>query len=294
MPELVYAVVLASVYLLFALGLSICWGTIDVLNFAHGSVFLFSAYAVHLVIEQVRLPLAAMVLAGAAVGAALSVLVHYLAFEPIRRRALRRDREMQMLIVGVGIAAIPVAVVNHATAGNPFGFDTSSFDLGVHRILSVPVTSVQLLIVAVATVTTVVVAAWLRWSRRGLALRAIGVDDETALMMGVDRARLAVLTMAFSGALAGVAGVMLTLSFGALTPISGEFLIIKAFAVIIVGGVGSVVGVAVGALILATAETLLLTFTSGSWVDAVSFGMIFVLLLLRPAGLLARRKAVRT
>jgi branched-chain amino acid transport system permease protein len=111
--------------------------------------------------------------------------------------------------------------------------------------------------------------------------------------MGINRRRLALGTMAVSGALAGLAGVMFTYTTSAITPESGDTLLIKAFAIIILGGVGSMAGVAFGAFALAAVETLVLTYTSGSWVDAVAFGLIFLVLLARPAGVFGRKEVRR-
>jgi len=100
--------------------------------------------------------------------------------------------------------------------------------------------------------------------------------------------------MAASGAMAGLSGVLFTFSLGAITPESGDTLLVKAFAVIILGGVGSMAGILFGSFFLAGAETLILTQTNGSWVEAVSFGMIFLVLLLRPAGVFGRKEVRRT
>jgi len=94
--------------------------------------------------------------------------------------------------------------------------------------------------------------------------------------------------------MAGLSGVLFTLSLGAITPESGDTLLIKAFAIIILGGVGSMLGVAFGAYLLAGAEVIILTHTNGSWVDAVSFGLIFLVLLVRPSGVFGRSEVRRT
>ncbi|GAB92085.1 ABC transporter permease subunit, partial [Gordonia rhizosphera] len=134
----------------------------------------------------------------------------------------------------------------------------------------------------------------LKKSRQGLALRAIGVDAEVSEGMGVNRNGLALGTMAMAGALAGLAGVLLTLQLGAIAPESGDPLLIKAFAIIVLGGLGSMGGAVLGAYILAAAETLLIHLHFGTWVDAVSFGLIFLVLLLRPQGLFGRKEVRRT
>jgi branched-chain amino acid transport system permease protein len=294
MQEVLTAISLASIYLLFSLGMSLTWGTIDILNFAHGSIFMFSTFCVYLLLESVRLPLLLVVLLGAAIGAAMSLLVQILAFEQIIRRAWdRRGAEMQILIGGIGVATIPLAIAEEQTKSNPFGLTNSSFHVVTYQGAGLHTTNVALVTILLAAVLWAGITLWLRRSKHGLALRAIGVDAETASLMGIDRRRLALVSMATAGALAGLAGVMFTYSLSSIQPDSGDTLLVKAFAIVILGGVGSMLGVAVGALVLAGAEVVVLNQTSGAWVDAISFGLIFVVLLLRPSGLFGRKEVVR-
>jgi branched-chain amino acid transport system permease protein len=295
MQELIGALSLASIYVLFALGMSLTWGTIDILNFAHGSIFMFSSFTAYLVLQSTALPFLLILLLGVVVGALLSLLIQVVAFEQILKRARnRKAAEAQILIGGIGFAIVPLSIAQHYTKSNPFGFEGSSFAVTKLTFGSYWVTNIQLLTVGLALVLGVGTAWWLRRSRQGLALRAIGVDSEVASIMGVDRRRLALTAMGVSGGMAGLAGILLTYSLGAITPESGDTLLVKAFACIILGGVGSTAGVFAGSLLLAFAETLVLTRTSGLWVDAVSFGLIFLVLLVRPSGIFGRQEVRRT
>lgn len=295
MQDVISAASLGSIYLLFALGMSLTWGTIDVLNFSHGSIFMFSTFSAYIALNSFALPFLAVVAIGIVAGALMSLLVQVLAFEQIIKRArTKKNAEMQILIGGIGIAIIPLAIAQNYTKSNPFGLGASTFQVDVWTFGDLRITNVALVTVVLALALWGSIALWLRRSRHGLALRAIGVDAEVATLMGVDRRRLALSTMLVSGALAGLSGVLFTYSLGAITPESGDTLLIKAFACIILGGVGSMLGVAVGAFFLAAAETWVLTQTSGSWVEAVSFGLIFLVLLVRPAGLFGRVEVRRT
>lgn len=295
MQDLISIISLGSVYLLFALGMSLAWGTIGILNFAHGSVFMFAAFTASVVLERTTLGLVALLLIGMCVGGLLSLLIQLLAFEQIIKRARdKRTAEMQILIGGIGVAIIPLAIAQNHTQSQPFGLNRSTFSVESMTLGGLRVTNVGLLTVAVAILLWGAIAIWLRRSRQGLALRSIGVDAETAALMGVDRRRLALLTMTVAGGMAGLSGVLFTLSLGAITPESGDTLLIKAFAIIILGGVGSMLGVAFGAYLLAGAEVIILTHTNGSWVDAVSFGLIFLVLLVRPSGVFGRSEVRRT
>jgi branched-chain amino acid transport system permease protein len=293
--DLLSVVTLGSIYLLFALGMSLTWGTIDILNFSHGSIFMFSVFTGYLALEHTELSFIPVVLIGVATGAVMSLLVQVLAFEQILKRARnKKTAEMQILIGGIGVAIIPLAIAQHHTKSTPFGLRDSSFELHTWMIGDLRVTNIAAITIVAALVLWVATAVWLRRSRQGLALRAIGVDTEVASLMGVHRRRLALATMAVSGALAGLAGVLFTFGLGAITAESGDTLLVKAFACIILGGIGSMRGVLFGAYFLAACEVWVLTQTSGSWVEAVSFGLIFLVLLVRPTGVFGRKEVRRT
>lgn len=293
--NLINTLVLASIYLLFALGLSVVWGTVGILNFAHGVFFMFAAFTGSVVLESLRLPMIALLAICAVTGALLSVAIQIFAFYPIFRRSKDpRSAELQILIGAVGVSAIPLAIAEKKTSDIPFSFNRSSFVPQTYHLGGIRISNIQIIIIVCAAILTIAIAAWLRRSRTGLALRAIGVDPETASIHGMNRRTLALLAMAVSGAVAGLGGSLLTYYLGSLGTESGDNLFLKAFAVVVLGGVGSVLGVALGSFILALAETLVLTETSGTWVDAVSFGIIFVVLLVRPQGIFGRAQVRRT
>lgn len=293
--DLINALTLGSLYLLFALGMSLAWGTIGILNFAHGSIFMFAAFSAWMLVQHVALPMPVVILAGLAAGALLSVLVQVLAFEPILRRAAdHRRAELQILVGGIGIAGIPLAIAQHLTKSVPFGFSQRTFNVEEYDLGAVQLTNVQLVVLVAAPLLTGSLAWWLRRARAGLALRAIGVDAEVAGLLGVNRRKLAVGTMVVAGALAGTAGVLLTWYLGSISAESGDHFLLKAFAAIVLGGIGSVGGCVAGAMVLALAETAVVTQTSGMWVDAISFGLILLVLLVRPRGFFGRREVRRT
>jgi branched-chain amino acid transport system permease protein len=295
LQNLISAVSLGSIYLLFALGMSLVWGTIGILNFAHGVIFMFAAFVTYLVDQRIELSLAGLLAIGVIVGALMSLAMQILAFEPILRRAKDfRTAELQILIAAIGIATIPLAIAQYQTKSNPFGFTSTTFTSKTYQFFGARISTTQIIIIVAAIGISAVMAYWLRTSRGGLALRAIGVDSETTSLMGVNRGQMALGIMALAGALAGLAGVLLTLNLGAITPESGDTLLVKAFAAVILGGVGSVAGVVVGSFALALIETIVLVETAGTWVSAVSFGIIFLVLLFRPQGLFGRAEVRRT
>jgi branched-chain amino acid transport system permease protein len=292
---MINALTLGSIYLLFALGMSLTWGSIGILNFAHGAIFMFSAYITHVVLEQFNLPLVPTLVIGVVAGAVMSLLVQVLAFQPIiNRNKDPQHAELQILIAGIGIAGVPLALAQKGTNSNPFGLDRTTFRVVTYIWAGVRISNIQIIIIVVGLSLGLGMTFWLRRSGTGLALRGIGVDAEVASLMGVNRNLLSLGTMTFAGGLAGLAGTMLTLYLGALAPESGDTFMLKAFAAIILGGVGSMLGAMIGSYIIAVTETLMLTYTSGTWVEAVSFAVIFLVLLVRPQGVLGRKVVRRT
>ncbi|MGY1743547.1 MULTISPECIES: branched-chain amino acid ABC transporter permease [unclassified Blastococcus] len=293
--DVLNALTLGALYLLFALGMSLAWGTIGILNFAHGSIFMFAAFSAHLIVREVSLPMPAMLLIGIAIGAVLSLLVQLLVFEPIQRRAKdHRQAELQILVGGIGIAIVPLAIAQHITGSVPFGYSNGTFRTDTYDLGFVRISNIQIVTLVAAFGLALLIGWWLKAARPGLALRGIGVDAEVASLMGVDRRRLALLTMSVAGGLAGLAGVLLTYYLGSIAPETGDAFLLKAFAAIILGGVGSIAGVVLGAVVLAGIETLVLVTTSGTWTPAIAFGVIFLMLLVRPNGLLGRQEVRRT
>lgn len=292
---IVNSATLASLYMLFSLGMWVTWGTLGILNFAHGAVVMFAALCAHLLIERYTLSMPVLLLVGLVVGTVSSALIQAAAYAPILARNRSTEAaEMQILIAGIGVAIIPIALAQKWTENQPFGLSRSSFEVQSFDLLGTAVSNLQVIVILAGLVLGGAVVLWFRRSSSGLALRGIAIDPETASLMGVNRQRMALGAMSVAGALAGVSGVLLAYYVGALTAESGDGLLLKAFAIIILGGLGSVVGVIIGSVVLASSEVAIVTYTDGAWVDAVSFGIILLMLLLRPTGLLGAREVRRS
>jgi branched-chain amino acid transport system permease protein len=297
MEQLINAIVLGAIYCLFAVGLSLTWGTLNVLNLAHGAVFMFSAFFCYLITQRAGLavPIALLLVIAVAAGALMEFLLDLLAFRLIKRRSENQGQaEMSMLIASIGASAILVTVAEQMTSDTPFTLTKNPVHTTVYHLASgVYVTNIEIIITVVALALTIGFAVWIQRTQAGRAMRALAADAPTSGLMGISEGRMSALAMAISGATAGAAGVFLTLYLDSLTADSGSDLLLKAFAAVVVGGVGSIWGTLLGAFILAGGETLVTATTSGIWTSAVSFGLIIVVLLVRPSGLFGRAKGVR-
>jgi len=289
MQEIVNGLALAAIYTMFGIGLSLSWGALKVLNLAHGAIFMSASFVAYLVADSVDVGLFTVAVICVAVGGVLTLLAELLVFTPIRARTRdHHQAEFRILIAGIGLATMLVTVAEQLTHNTPFGFRRLTYETVVWRWGDVRVSNTNLLVVTCAVVVVGAIAAWLRWAPSGRATRALANDEETAALMGVNRLPLRLGVMFVSGGLAGLAAALLTVNLGALSPDSGENLLVKGFAVVILGGVGSISGTLLGAAILAATEVAVVTVTDGGFTDAVTFAFMILVILLRPQGLLGQ------
>lgn len=286
---------LGAVYGLFAFGLSLAWGVMNLLNLAHGAVFMLGAYTAYRISTAVDLQLLVLLPIVMVVTALLSLAIDVLVFRPLRNRvATPREAEFGMLVASVGIAAVPILLVERATRGSPVFIPPSVYQIEVYRFWGIRVTNLQILMVLLTLVLAGGLVAGLRYSRYGRALRAVSVDPDTAQLLGVHANRMFAVTMLVSGALAGLAGVLLGIHLNVVDSTMGEPLMLKAFAIVIIGGIGSVGGAIGGGFLLALFETLVVRYGASSYRDAVAFAIILLILLIWPTGLSRRGATERS
>jgi branched-chain amino acid transport system permease protein len=293
--QIINALTLGSVYALFALGLSLVWGVLDVLNLAQGALFLLGPFVAYEVARALPLPLVAVLPIAMVVTGLVSVVLEVAIFRYVRRSVDdRKRRELTMLITSIGAAAIITQVVANKTADTIFYiphavFRPVTYTIGRH----VHITNLDIVLLVAALGLGVVLAQWVRRSRHGRALRAVAFDARRAGLFGVSADRLAALTLFVSGALAAAAGVLFSVSVGGIDSSVGDSYLLTAFAVVILGGVGSVAGTVVGAFVVAGAETAVTAAGVGQWQNAVVFGVILVVLAVRPEGLFRAQRTQR-
>lgn len=277
---------LGAIYALMALGLTLIFGYMNVVNFAHGEFYMVGAFFAYTLIVLAGLPFW-LGLAGAALGAAALGLLA----DRFLLRALRRHNEIAMPMlatIGLSIALQNLATIIWnpvpKTMGSPASGD--SLNLGFMR------TRPQLLlVVALAAVVIAAAHLFLNRTRAGLAMRATFQDPAAAWLMGVNVNRVYGATFAFGAALAATSGVLIATIFQ-ITPTMGGLATAKAFVVVILGGLGSLPGAVVGGLTLGVAESVAAGYLSSGLQDAVGLMVLVVVLMLRPQGLFGQREVV--
>jgi branched-chain amino acid transport system permease protein len=292
--QLVNAVVLGSVLTLFTLGLSLAWGTLDVLNLAHGALFVFAGYLAYELTKSTSLPFVPVLLLSMAGAGTAAVVMELVAFRWIRSRfTVKRQAELSMLVASIGASIVLNQFVANKTDNQGFTPGDRLFHVHGYDVLGLKITNIQILIVVLAIVIAIALDLWVGRSRQGRAVRAVAYDSGTAELMGVNVNLLSAATMFLSGALAGLAGVLLAVNISGEDVATGEYYLLTAFAILIVGGVGSVRGAIVAAYLIAIAETAVVAYGPAEYRDGVAFLLILVVLLIRPQGLFARARFQR-
>jgi branched-chain amino acid transport system permease protein len=287
--QLVNAVALGSIYTLFSLGLTLSWGILNVLNLAHGAIFMSGAMVAFVLTNNASVPLSVVLIAAIAGCALISIVLESLAFAPLRKRSSNPlDAEMSTLIASVAAASMLVTAAQVVSDHQPFALPADLLARKVYLVAGLRISNIQIIVFAAALVLSAALIVFVQRTRYGRALRAVAFDRGASGLSGISARNLQLAAMALSGALAGVAGVLLSLYLGSADAHMGDPFLLKAFAIIILAGVGSLGGAVAFAFILAIVETLLGYQFGADVRDALAFVLIIVTLLFRPQGLVAR------
>ena len=272
-------VLYGSVYGLMALGLTVIWGAMRLLNLAHGSLYLVGGYVGWTVVNRLSMPVEAAVPVSIAGAAIAGLLMYGFFLRPLVGRP-GWDSATLITTVGVGIALEAGALLVYG----PQVKDFPSLISGSFIYEKVLITYQGLLVMAVAAVCLLSVSTYMRMSRRGMAIRAVSQDVDAAKLMGIPIDTTFAIVIALSAGLAGLAGVLLSSTFY-LSPTSGFTPMILAVVVTILGGLGSIKGTVVAAYSIGLIESFVNVYAGPSWGLPVLFGTMIVVLTLRPNGL---------
>jgi branched-chain amino acid transport system permease protein len=282
--QAINGIVLGSLYVLVALGLTLIYGVLVQINFAHADFVTLGAFAayfvMHLLGENYLLSILAALLVGAALGWAINITV----FAPL----LRKGNELLPLIATIGVSVMLQNAMLAWFGPVPYAFETP-YSQKVFRVAGTFFTLQSVIIVVVSTATIALLFAFMKYTFLGKALRAVAQDRETAGLMGINPNTLIMLTIVISSALAGMGGAMLAPVL-VLTPFAGASVIVKAFAIVIIGGFGNVEGAILAGLMVGLIESFTTQYLDPGLIDIVVFGLLLLMLAFRPTGLISERR----
>jgi branched-chain amino acid transport system permease protein len=277
-------IVVGSLYVLVALGLTLIYGVLVQINFAHADIVTLGAFTAYFATHLVSGNYLAGITAALIVGGILGWLINATVFAPLRERG----SELLPLIATIGVSIMLQNAMLIVLGPIPYAFSTP-YSNDVIRFGGVFLTVQNILIIVVSILTIGLLYAFMKFTFLGKALRAVSQDRETAGLMGVNPNYLIMLTFIIASALAGMAGAMLGPVL-VLTPFAGTSVIVKAFAIVIIGGFGNVEGTIIAGLIVGLIESYTTQFLDPGLIDIVVFSLLLITLALRPTGLIAEKR----
>lgn len=280
--QLINGITLGSIYAIVALGYTLVFGVLDIINMAHGEIFMFGAFIGMLLITRFQAPIVVAFLGAIMVTAAMGYLLERLALRPIRGR--KGASHLASLISTIGISIFLENLAHHlfGAGNNPFptSFADIKFETG-----STTIYLVQIVILIISLVLMVGLSTWLKKAKAGKALRATAENLETASLLGIDTKKIITSTVVVASSMGGIAGVLVGMAFNYINNQMGLPMGLKGLAIIILGGMGSVNGAMAGGLILGLSETFVVVYGYSGYRDAIAFVAIIVILLIKPQGL---------
>ena len=280
--QLINGISLGSIYALIALGYTMIYGIIKLINFAHGDVYMVGAYIGFFAITQAGLGVVPALLISMVTTGILGMVIEKLAYKP-----LRHAPRISVLITAIGVSFFLEYTSMYFVTPTPRTFpavlDNVAFNVGPFVV-----NGQQLMIFAVTILLMVILTYIVQRTKTGKAMRAASYDTETAQLMGIDSDRVISFTFGIGSALAAAAGVLVGIYYNSIDPLMGIMPGVKAFVAAVLGGIGILPGAVVGGLILGVVEALVARFVSSTFRAAAAFAILILVLLFKPTGIFGK------
>lgn len=296
---------IGSVYAIFALGYTLVYSILGIINLAHGAIFTLGAYFTYALMGgtfgfngvlanatlPVKLPFAIALILGSSSAGLVGVFMERMAFQPLRRQG---SDPLLTVVSSLGVAVVIVNLIQYLVGAESYTYPAGAYGNLPPAINfgsaenPIPIRSVQVVIFVVSVVIVGILTYFINYTKHGKAMQAIAEDQTTASLLGINTDGFIILTFFLSSFLAGLAGTLVASSVSIAGPYFGIAFGLRGLAVIVLGGLGSIPGAVLGGLVIGLAEA----FVPGEYSafkDAVAFGILFIMLLVRPQGLLGRR-----
>lgn len=281
--HLLNGLIIGGIYAMVALGYSMVYGVLQIVNWAHADVLMFGTFIGMLLATVLHVPVIAMILLAALFTAILGMAVERVAYRPIKSA----NRRMAVLVSALGMSTFlqNLAQLVFGSGTRQFKvFDTNAYEIGGMKI-----TGMQILILSVTAVMLLILYIMVYRTKLGIAMRACSVSIDNAKLMGINTNMIISGTFGVGAFMAGVAGILVGNYYNAVYPTMGYLLGMKAFAAAILGGIGSIPGAVFGGFIIGVIESLGAGYISSAYRDAFSFLVMILILIIRPAGLLGAK-----
>jgi branched-chain amino acid transport system permease protein len=283
MQQLINGLSLGSIYALLALGYTMVYGVIKLINFAHGDIYMLGAFWGYYVLKFWHVGFWVALLSAMIISAAAGVLIEFLAYRP-----LRHSPRITALITAIGVSYLLENGMSYLYGAGARNFPQVIKQENYH-LAGITISNIQLLILVVAIVLMIALQLIIKKTKMGKAMRAVAVDPDAAQLMGINPNHVISFTFALGSALAGAAGVLIGLYYNTIDPLMGMTPGIKAFVAAVVGGIGSVPGASVGGFLIGILETATQAVGLSAYKDAAVYVVLIVILLVLPSGIFGKR-----
>ena len=280
LQQLFNGLTLGSVYILVAIGLTLVFGILHVPNFAHGALYLIGGYLTLMAMKGLGVPYFVAIIFSMVSVAFVAILMERLVFNPLRNAPAIHDK-----IAAIGMVLFFDALVS-LIWGNEYHRMITPYGDTV-TVFGIATSYQRILIIVVAVVVVVLLQLFLKKTMIGASIIAMAQNREGAFLVGINANAVAMMTFAISGALAAIAA-SISSPINLVFPSMGHIVILKAFVVVIIGGMGSVPGAIIGGLILGISESLGATYISNDYKDMIAFLLLIIIMTVRPKGLFAK------
>ncbi|RMC42006.1 branched-chain amino acid ABC transporter permease [Lactobacillus sp. ESL0236] len=282
LQQIINALSLGSIYALLALGYSMVYGIIKLINFAHGDIYMLGAFTAYFVINIWHFNFITALLAAMVISALSGVLIEYFAYRP-----LRKSPRIAVLITAIGVSFLLENGMSYLVGSNARSFPQVIAQVN-YSIGGILISNIQILILGIALILMVLLQLIIKKTKMGRAMRAVSVDPDAAELVGINVNQTISFTFALGSALAGAAGILIGMYYNSIDPLMGMTPGIKAFVAAVLGGIGSVPGAAFGGFLIGILETLFQSVGLSAYKDAVVYLVLIVILLFLPAGIFGK------
>lgn len=284
LQQLINGLSLGSIYALIALGYTMVYGIIQLINFAHGDVYMVGAYVGYACMTHFHLGFFPSLLVAMAFCSLLGVIIERVAYKP-----LRNSTRIAVLITAIGVSLLlEYTMMYFAGAAVRSYPPLPEFMSRTFTFGGVVITSLQLIIIAISVALMIGLQFIVKRTRLGKAMRAVSQDRDAARLMGISVDNTISFTFALGSALAGAAGVLVGVYYNSINPLMGILPGLKAFVAAVFGGIGLIPGALIGGYLIGTTETLVSGLGFSTFRDAVVFGILIIVLIVKPSGLLGK------
>lgn len=289
LQQVINGVSLGSIYALVALGYTMVYGVLRLINFAHGDIYMLGAFIGYYVSKLVKgnlngwfLETMVVLLVSMAACALVGVLMERLAYRPVRKAS-----RLTMLIIAIGLSLLLENGAQFVFGAEPKFFPQLIPETHI-ALGGLSLTNQQVIVLFTALILMVLLNLFIYRTRTGKAMRAVSFNLDAAKLMGIDTDRIIALTFALGSALAAAGGILVSINIPGIDPLMGVMTGLKAFVAAVLGGIGNIFGAVLGGLILGLAEVMVSGYGSSTYRDAIAFVILIGILLFKPSGILGK------